>query len=152
MGLTGRTSTNLSQVASTPARTIRSKRELIGIFLEARHPLRMAFRETYQLLESPLCSRSQVSWLPIHRLCEPLLESDLGGAFKRLHARLFAELPQRAVQELPHSLGSLLVECGVNLLGTRGVGREGIEALFVELLDSVVRRLLSASQVLCYPR
>ena len=43
-------------------------------------------------------------------LCVPLLDAHLSCHLKRPEATIPAELPRRAVQHLPHSLGALLIE------------------------------------------
>jgi hypothetical protein len=59
--------------------------------------------------------------LPAYALVrKPLLEAHLCGVLERPKAALSAKFPRRAVQQLPQSARTLLVEGGVDLSGTRG--------------------------------
>src|SRR5215208_5420143 len=51
------------------------------------------------------------------------------------------------MEHLPQSLGTPLVEGGVDALGTRRFGHQSIYAALVEVVDGVAHRLLSAAQV-----
>jgi hypothetical protein len=56
------------------------------------------------------------------------------------------------VEHLPEGLGAFLVESGVDVLGSRGAGDEGVEATLVEGSDGIAHRLGGASEVFGYLR
>src|SRR5687767_8230021 len=83
---------------------------------------------------------------------EPFLEGDIGGHLQSPKAQGAPELPRGAVEHLPEGLGALLVESGMDALGSRGARGEGVETTFVEGSDGVPDRLRGASEVFGYLR
>src|SRR5215208_525459 len=84
--------------------------------------------------------------------CKPLLEARLCCHLQSPKARVVSELPRAAVEHLPQSLGTLLVEGVAGSFGARGSGNESIQAPLVEIMDGVAHRLLPAAQALGYFR
>src|SRR5215212_9555157 len=80
--------------------------------------------------------------------CKPLLEARLCCHLQSPKARVVSELPRRAVEHLPQSLGTLLVEGVAGPSGARGSGNESIHAPLVEVMDGIAHRLLSAAEAL----
>src|SRR5215208_6641601 len=85
-------------------------------------------------------------------LRKSLLEAHLCRHLQCPEARIVSELPRRAVEHLPQSLGALLLEGIAGSFGARGSGNEGIQASLVEVVDGVAHRLLSAAEVGGYLR
>src|SRR5215211_727964 len=80
-------------------------------------------------------------------LGKSLLEGGLGCHLQSPKATLVSELPRRAVQHLPESLGALLVEGVAGPPGARGFPIEGVEGSVVEVVYGVAHRLRGASEV-----
>src|SRR5215203_1754574 len=80
--------------------------------------------------------------------CKPLLKARLCCHLQSPKARVVSELPRRAVEHLPQSLGTLLVEGVPGPSGARGSGHESIHAPLVEVMDGIAHRLLSAAEAL----
>src|SRR5215211_848537 len=80
-------------------------------------------------------------------LGKSLLEGGLGGHLQSPKATLVSELPRRAVQHLPESLGALLVEGVAGPPSARGFPIEGVEGSVVEVVYGVAHRLRGASEV-----
>src|SRR5215218_3921327 len=85
-------------------------------------------------------------------LGESLLEAHLCRHLQCPEATVVGELPRRAVEHLPQSLGAVLVESVSRSFGTRRAGYQSIKASLVEVVDGVAHRLLSAAQVYGYLR
>src|SRR5215207_5198733 len=80
--------------------------------------------------------------------CKPLLEARLCCHLQSPKARVVSELPRAAVEHLPQSLGTLLVEGVPGPSGARGSGHESIHAPLVEVMDGVAHRLRPAAEAL----